>query len=82
MFKIVFALRPGSTPNPRQNAAIMKDFIKAKAAHCDIVVFPELRSRAIFIGDIWDQPDYIDECVRFATKSVTCPRASPSSSAT
>lgn len=44
----------------------MKDFIaKAKAAHCDIVVFPELSIPGYFIGDIWDQPDYIDECVRF-----------------
>ena len=44
----------------------MKDFIaKAKAARCDIVVFPELAIPGYFIGDIWDQPDYIDECVRF-----------------
>ncbi|KXA70026.1 MULTISPECIES: NAD(+) synthase [Megasphaera] len=66
MFKIALAQTRVHPGNPRQNAAIMKDFIaKAKAAHCDIVVFPELSIPGYFIGDIWDQPDYIDECVRF-----------------
>ena len=66
MFKIALAQTRVYPGNPRQNAAVMKDFIaKAKAARCDIVVFPELAIPGYFIGDIWDQPDYIDECVRF-----------------
>ena len=44
----------------------MKDFIaKAKAAGCDLIVFPELAIPGYLIGDIWDQPDYIDDCARF-----------------
>ena len=37
----------------------MKDFIaKAKAAGCDLIVFPELAIPGYLIGDIWDQPDF------------------------
>lgn len=44
----------------------MKECIaKAKAAGCDLIVFPELAIPGYLIGDIWDQPDYIDDCVRF-----------------
>lgn len=66
MFKIALAQTQVHPGNPRQNTAVMKDFIaKAKEAHCDIIVFPELAVPGYFIGDIWDQPDFIDDCVRF-----------------
>lgn len=51
--------------NPRQNTDTMKHYIaKAKEAGCDMIVFPELAIPGYFIGDVWDQPDFIDECVR------------------
>ena len=66
MFKIALAQTNVHPGNPRQNTAVMKDFIaKAKAAGCDLIVFPELAIPGYLIGDIWDQPDYIDDCARF-----------------
>ncbi len=66
MFKIALAQTNVHPGNPRQNTAVMKEYIaKAKAAGCDLIVFPELAIPGYLIGDIWDQPDYIDDCVRF-----------------
>lgn len=66
MFKIALAQTNVHPGNPRQNTAVMKECIaKAKAAGCDLIVFPELAIPGYLIGDIWDQPDYIDDCVRF-----------------
>ncbi len=51
--------------NPRANTSAMKNCIaRAKQRGCDIIVFPELSIPGYFIGDVWDQPDFIDECVR------------------
>ena len=66
MFKIALAQTNVHPGNPRQNTAGMKECLaKAKAAGCDLIVFPELAIPGYLIGDIWDQPDYIDDCVRF-----------------
>ena len=53
MFKIALAQTNVHPGNPRQNTAVMKDFIaKAKAAGCDLIVFPELAIPGYLIGDI------------------------------
>lgn len=52
--------------DPRRNTDTMKHYItKAKDAGCDIVIFPELAIPGYFIGDMWDQPDFIADCVQF-----------------
>lgn len=52
--------------DPRYNTAAMKKQIaQAKKAGCDLIIFPELSIPGYFIGDVWDQPDFINDCVRF-----------------
>lgn len=52
--------------NPRYNTKAMKKQIaQAKQAGCDVIIFPELAIPGYFIGDVWDQPDFINDCVRF-----------------
>ncbi|ERT61952.1 NAD(+) synthase [Megasphaera vaginalis (ex Srinivasan et al. 2021)] len=66
MFTIGLSQFDIKAADPRANTARMKaDIGKAKAANCDILIFPELSIPGYFIGDIWDQPDFIDECVAF-----------------
>lgn len=66
MLKIGLAQINVHAGDPRYNTAVIKDnIIQAKDAGCDIIIFPELSIPGYFIGDIWDQPDYIDDCVRF-----------------
>lgn len=66
MFKIALAQMKVHPGNPRQNTADMKEMIQqAKTQGCDIIVFPELAVPGYLIGDIWDQPDFIDDCVQF-----------------
>lgn len=57
-----FSVLPG---NAAANTAKMKKYIhEAVKKGCDLIVFPELSVPGYFIGDNWDQPDYINECVR------------------
>lgn len=52
--------------DPRYNTTAMKKQIaQAKQASCDVIIFPELAIPGYFIGDVWDQPDFINDCVRF-----------------
>lgn len=52
--------------DPRYNTAAMKKQIaQAKKAGCDLIIFPELSIPGYFIGDVWDQPDFINDCVYF-----------------
>lgn len=52
--------------DPRGNTERMKHYIaKAKEQGCHIVIFPELAIPGYFIGDMWDQPDFIADCVQF-----------------
>jgi NAD+ synthase (glutamine-hydrolysing) len=72
MLKIALAQINVLAGDPRHNAATMKTNIaKAKDAGCDIIIFPELSIPGYLIGDIWDQPDFIDECVRFGDEIKT-----------
>lgn len=52
--------------DPRRNMASMLSYIaKAKEKGCHMVIFPELSIPGYFIGDLWDQPDFIADCARF-----------------
>lgn len=52
--------------DPRRNTQTILSYIEqAKAAGCDVVVFPELAVPGYFIGDLWDQPDFIADCRHF-----------------
>lgn len=52
--------------DPRRNTQSILSYIeKAKIAGCDVVVFPELAVPGYFIGDLWDQPDFIADCQHF-----------------
>ena len=66
MLKIALAQLDIHAGDPRFNTAAMKKAIsKAKQQGCDMIIFPELSIPGYFIGDVWDQPDFIDDCVRF-----------------
>ena len=48
---------------PEANASRMLTFIeRARAAQCDLVVFPELAIPGYFIGDEWDRPSFLRAC--------------------
>ena len=69
MLKIALAQLDIHAGDPRFNTAAMKKAIaKAKQQGCDMIIFPELSIPGYFIGDVWDQPDFIDDCVRFGEK--------------
>lgn len=52
--------------DPRRNTETMLSYItRAKEKGCDIIIFPELAIPGYFIGDIWDQPDFIADCTYF-----------------
>mgnify|MGYP003584666258 CR=1 FL=1 len=51
--------------NPRKNKeAILQAMAYGKALRLHILVFPELSLSGYLIGDLWDQPAFVDECVR------------------
>ncbi len=65
MLKIALAQIDVHAGDPRFNTAVMKQRIAgARQQGCDLIIFPELSVPGYFIGDVWDQPDFIDECVR------------------
>ena len=48
---------------PEANAARMIGFIeRARAAGCDLIVFPELAIPGYFVGDEWDRPSFLRAC--------------------
>ena len=66
MYQIALAQLNVHAGNPRRNVEAMKAAIaNAKEKNCDIIVFPELAIPGYLIGDIWDQADFIDECVAY-----------------
>lgn len=66
MLTIALAQLEMHAGDPRYNTAVMKAQIaEAKAAGCDLIIFPELAIPGYFIGDVWDQPDFINECIAF-----------------
>ena len=63
---------------PEANVARMLGFIaRARAARCELVVFPELAISGYFIGDEWDRPSFLRACeaageqIRAASSDIT-----------
>lgn len=51
--------------NPRKNKdAILKAMAYGKALRLHMLIFPELAISGYLIGDLWDQPAFVDECIR------------------
>lgn len=69
MLKIALAQLNVHAGDPRRNVQSMERCIsQAKEQHCHVIVFPELSIPGYLIGDLWDQPDYIRECVRLGDR--------------
>lgn len=69
MIKIALSQMDIHAGDPRHNVEKMKENIKqAKDANCDLLIFPELAIPGYLIGDVWDQQDFIDECVHFGNE--------------
>lgn len=50
--------------NPRKNRdTILKAIEYAKALRLDLLILPELALSGYLIGDVWDQPAFVKECV-------------------
>lgn len=50
--------------NPRKNRDIILQAIEyAKALRLDLLILPELALSGYLIGDVWDQPAFVNECV-------------------
>jgi len=57
--------------DPRFNTHTMKEAIaQAKLKNCDMIVFPEMAVPGYLIGDVWDQQDFVDECIRFGEEII------------
>ena len=64
MLKIGLAQLLVEPGNARGNVTRMKEYIQeAVTKNCDLVIFPELCIPGYFIGDNWDQTDYMNECI-------------------
>lgn len=62
--KIAMAQMEVIPGNPRANREKMFSFIKeAEANNVDILIFPELAISGYMIGDLWEQPSFIKECL-------------------
>lgn len=50
--------------NPRKNKeTILQAIAYAKALRLDLLILPELALSGYLIGDVWDQPAFVNECV-------------------
>ena len=64
MLKIGLAQLLVEPGNARGNVTRMKEYIQeAITKNCDLIIFPELCIPGYFIGDNWDQTDYMNECI-------------------
>lgn len=64
MLKIGLAQLLVEPGNARENVTRMKEYIReAVTKNCDLIIFPELCIPGYFIGDNWDQSDYMNECI-------------------
>ena len=65
---------------PDLNTRKMLQMIEqARAEQADVILFPEMAIPGYLIGDRWEQPAYLDDCVQ---KLLRLPGASPSFLAT
>lgn len=69
MLKIAFAqieILPGQ---PDKNFSKIKEYIiNAKKENTDIIVFPELSLSGYLIGDLWELPEFINDCIYYGSK--------------
>ncbi|WP_251454039.1 NAD(+) synthase [Veillonella intestinalis] len=51
--------------NPRKNKeTILQAIAYAKALRLDLLILPELAISGYLVGDAWDQPSFVNECVK------------------
>lgn len=69
MIKIAMGQMEVIAGDPRTNTKTMLRMIKeAKDNNADIIVFPELSISGYMIGDLWEQPSFINECIKMGEK--------------
>ncbi|MBS4912887.1 MAG: NAD(+) synthase [Veillonella sp.] len=57
--------------NPSKNKTTILQAIQyAKALRLDVLVLPEMAISGYMIGDLWDQPAFVDECLRFGEEVI------------
>ena len=71
MIKITISQMNVIPGNPRQNKETMlRDIAAAINEKSDLIIFPELCLSGYLIGDLWDQPAFINECIRFGDEII------------
>lgn len=69
MIKIAFAqieILPGQ---PDKNFLKIKEYIlKAKQENTHIIIFPELSLSGYLIADLWERPEFINDCIYYGNK--------------
>ena len=57
--------------NPQLNAeTALKAIAQAKAEHIDVLLLPELSIPGYLLGDLWEQPAFLQDCANFGEKLV------------
>ena len=57
--------------NPQLNTeTALKAIAQAKAEHIDVLLLPELSIPGYLLGDLWEQPAFLQDCANFGEKLV------------
>lgn len=57
--------------NPLKNKTTILQAVQyAKALRLDVLVLPEMAISGYMIGDLWDQPAFVNECLRFGEEII------------
>ena len=57
--------------NPQLNAeTALKAIAQAKAEHIDVLLLPELCIPGYLLGDLWEQPAFLQDCANFGEKLI------------
>ena len=51
-------------------ATILNAIEKAKSEHIDILILPELSIPGYFLGDLWEQPAFLEDCQTYGNKII------------
>ena len=51
-------------------ATIINAIEKAKSEHIDILILPELSIPGYFLGDLWEQPAFLEDCQTYGNKII------------
>ena len=66
MLKIAIAQMEIQPGHPDTNTARMLSMIKnAKEQNADLIIFPEMSIPGYFLGDTWEQPSFIEDCLSY-----------------